>query len=74
MHGEPAVLFTLQTYTHVIPGMDKAAADQVADPILGNLDMRSTPDVRGCVRETPVSPLGTSEGAAETADFQFSVR
>lgn len=33
--GDSAVTFTLQTYTHVIPGMDQDAADTVAQLILG---------------------------------------
>jgi integrase len=33
--GHANVAFTLQTYTHVIPGMDQEAADQVAELILG---------------------------------------
>lgn len=33
--GHTNVAFTLQTYTHVIPGMDQAAADTIADLILG---------------------------------------
>ena len=32
--GHATVAFTLQTYTHVIPGMDQTAADSVADLIL----------------------------------------
>lgn len=38
--GHATVAFTLQTYTHVIPGMDEAAAGTVADLILGDLDGR----------------------------------
>jgi hypothetical protein len=34
--GHASVAFTLQTYGHVIPGMDKDAADTVADLILGS--------------------------------------
>ena len=34
--GHATVAFTLQTYTHVIPGMDQAAANQVAALILGS--------------------------------------
>ena len=33
--GHANVAFTMQTYMHVIPGMDKAAADEVAALILG---------------------------------------
>ena len=42
--GHSTAAFTLQTYTHVIPGMDQAAADQVAALILG-LDV--SPDTDG---------------------------
>ena len=34
--GHATAAFTLQTYTHVIPGMDEAAADTVAALILGS--------------------------------------
>ena len=33
--GHANAAFTMQTYMHVIPGMDAAAADQVAALILG---------------------------------------
>jgi integrase len=33
--GHTSVAFTMQTYTHVIPGMDAAAADKIAALILG---------------------------------------
>jgi integrase len=33
--GHTSAAFTMQTYMHVIPGMDAAAANQVADLILG---------------------------------------
>ncbi len=36
--GHASVAFTMQTYMHVIPGMDAAAADQVAALILGRPD------------------------------------
>jgi len=35
--GHTVVAFTLQTYTHVIPGMDQAAANEIANLILGPL-------------------------------------
>jgi hypothetical protein len=34
--GHASVAFTLQTYSHVIPGMDKDAAATVADLILSS--------------------------------------
>jgi integrase len=40
--GHATVAFTLQTYTHVIPGMDEAAAGTVAELILGDLGGRRT--------------------------------
>jgi integrase len=38
--GHSAVAFTMQTYTHLIPGMDKDAADAVAELILGSAAKR----------------------------------
>ncbi len=36
--GHAAAACTLQVYSHVVPGMDQAAADSVADLILGGAD------------------------------------
>ncbi|HET6562277.1 MAG TPA: site-specific integrase [Marmoricola sp.] len=36
--GHTSAAFTMQTYMHVIPGMDAAAANQIADLILGRGD------------------------------------
>lgn len=36
--GHTNVAFTLQTYTHVIPGMDQDAANQIAKLILGTVE------------------------------------
>ena len=36
--GHTNVAFTLQTYTHVIPGMDQDAANEIATLILGPID------------------------------------
>jgi len=36
--GHTNVAFTLQTYTHVIPGMDRDAADEIAKLILGTVE------------------------------------
>jgi hypothetical protein len=47
------VAFTLQTYTHVIPGMDQQAADTVAALILGPR----------LVEQPDGSILGSIEGA-----------
>jgi hypothetical protein len=49
--------FTLQTYTHVIPGMDEAAADTVAKLILA--EPVTEPDTDGTI-------LGTIEPEAES--------
>ena len=37
--GHASVAFTLQTYSHVLPGMDKDAAATVADLILSSTQM-----------------------------------
>ena len=47
--GRTSVAFTLQTYSHVIPGMDKDAAATVADLILTSTQKGSgtvVPDLR----------------------------
>ena len=44
-HALPAA-FTLQAYTHVIPGMDQAAADTVAALILGSAAQLAPPQGR----------------------------
>ena len=36
--GHATAAFTLQVYTHVIPGMDQQAASTVADLILGQIE------------------------------------
>jgi integrase len=36
--GHTNVAFTMQTYMHVIPGMDAAAADEIASLILGETE------------------------------------
>jgi integrase len=43
--GHTNVAFTLQTYTHVIPGMDQAAANEIANLILGPADADNADDV-----------------------------
>jgi integrase len=42
--GHSSAAFTLQSYTHVIPGMDEMAADTVAKLILAEPVMESDPD------------------------------
>lgn len=66
--GHASVAFTLSFYSHVIPGMDKQAADTIAGVILGAPDAppEKDPDadVRGSVRTEADSPLldGEEEG------------
>ena len=55
--GHATAAFTLQTYTHVIPGMDEQAADRVAELIL------ATPMPR---TEADGSILGSIEAAETT--------
>jgi integrase len=55
--GHATAAFTLQVYTHVIPGMDQDAADQIAALILGGNSGISNPDVRDLVRDRGISPL-----------------
>jgi integrase len=49
--GHANAAFTLQTYTHVTPGMDRAAAESVAALILGAGRPADATDVRDLVRE-----------------------
>jgi integrase len=49
--GHANAAFTLQTYTHVTPGMDRAAAESVAALILATQEPSEPTDVRGTVRE-----------------------
>ena len=48
--GHSTAAFTLQTYTHVIPGMDEAAANTVAALILGTETTADDSAVRILVR------------------------
>lgn len=48
--GHANAAFTLQTYTHVTPGMDRAAADSVAALILAPEGPAESTDVRDLVR------------------------
>lgn len=47
--GHSTAAFTLQTYTHVIPGMDATAADTVAQLILGGRDQAHEPEADGSI-------------------------
>jgi len=62
--GHSTAAFTLQTYTHVIPGMDEAAADTVATLILNPPQVGSA-----AVDETDGSILGSID-AHEGAEMQ----
>jgi len=53
--GHSAVAFTLQTYSHVIPGMDESAANDVADLILRR-------------RESPGRTSGRNGTASDSCD------
>jgi integrase len=59
--GHSTAAFTMQVYTHVIPGMDQTAADAVAALILGTRPsvrrQGDEADVRDSVREDHESPL-----------------
>ncbi len=52
--GHTSAAFTMQTYMHVIPGMDAAAANQVADLILGggNAELEASTDADLDARST----------------------
>lgn len=45
--GHATAAFTLQTLTHVLPGMDRVAADTVANLILGSDAALPEPQGRG---------------------------
>jgi hypothetical protein len=68
--GHSAVAFTLQTYAHVIPGMDQDAADAVARLIMSS----ATPDPNGSKSGSVerLEALAKSEEAADTADNRRS--
>jgi integrase len=56
--GHASVAFTLQTYSHVIEGMDEAAASEIANHILGRPDTGSAQS----------SPLGAPDVLPELSD------
>jgi len=62
--GHATAAFTMQTYTHVIPGMDEAAASAVADLILG--------DGRTSGRQNDSGVPETSEGPTDLLRFRRS--
>ncbi len=55
--GHADVAFTSRIYSHVIPGMDEAAAGLVAGVILGPQDKGQESDVHESVHEMKTSPL-----------------
>jgi integrase len=57
--GHATAAFTLQVYSHVIPGMDRDAAVSVAALILGEKDKNGTTDVRDSVRPGAETTLET---------------
>jgi integrase len=64
--GHATVAFTLQTYTHVIPGMDEAAAGAVAELILGDFDGRRSG------REATAGSSEDDKGPADILRFRRS--
>ncbi len=72
--GHSTAAFTLQTYTHVIPGMDAAAADTIAALLLGGRraleDAADESIVHGSVHtdvdELPEMTSGPAEAGPDT--------
>jgi integrase len=65
--GHATAAFTLQTYTHVIPGMDEAAAASVAELILGRQDGHGAGNVHGSVHADTLAVLEKQSAAAIAA-------
>jgi hypothetical protein len=63
--GHASVAFTLQTYGHVIPGMDRDAAVTVADVIVG--DMQKGP---GTVVPDPSANKAANNGPQSEAPME----
>jgi integrase len=42
--GHASVAFTLEVYSHVLPGVDRDAAEQMAALVVGDLDPEDEPD------------------------------
>ncbi|HET9501240.1 MAG TPA: site-specific integrase [Marmoricola sp.] len=63
--GHSTVAFTLQTYTHVIPGMDADAANAVAQLILTSVASADEPSVHEIVHSAAHE---TDSGSEEPAD------
>ncbi|GAB3785172.1 site-specific integrase [Nocardioides ungokensis] len=70
--GHATAAFTLQTYTHVIPGMDELAADTVAKLILGGSVRKTDPDgsILGSIE--PDEPAQKNEEPADPERFRRS--
>jgi hypothetical protein len=66
--GHSAVAFTLQTYSHVIPGMDEPAANDVADLILRRDESRG----RISGRSDSASDSGESKEPTDLLSFRRS--
>jgi integrase len=58
--GHATAAFTLQVYSHVIPGMDEHAAATVADLILGTGDSAAQIDAHKSAHTTQETPLETN--------------
>jgi len=65
--GHSTAAFTLQTYTHVIPGMDQDAADTVAKLILARPVIPAASAADGSILGS-IEPEETSEESKEPAD------
>ena len=63
--GHASVAFTLQTYSHVIPGMDREAATTVAELIL-----TSTPRGPGTVVADPSANKTANNGPQSDAPIE----
>jgi hypothetical protein len=55
--GHASVAFTLTFYSHVLPGMDRDAANEIAGLIIGSAEPQPDSDVRAFVRTDPDTPL-----------------
>lgn len=68
--GHATAAFTLQTYTHVIPGMDELAADTVARLILGTSGAESDGSIIGSI--TADDAVQENEKPADPVRFRRS--
>ncbi len=67
--GHSAVAFTLQTYTHVIPGMDQDAANAVAQLIMG-ADSNAGGSISGSIAS--LTGVQQGEGPPDSAHLRRS--